>query len=123
MAFEINYHADEDCIFVSFSGRISMPIVRKYLELLLPILEETGCTRLLSDCLDAEINLTSTDIMQFPKLAAASPLTARLKRAVVAAPGTSGFELYEALSRIMGQRLKVFRSREAALEWLMADSK
>ena len=74
--FEINYNQDQDCIFVKFTGRVSMPVVRKYLEELLPLLEETDCRRLLSDCLGAEINLTSSDIMQFPKIAAKSPLTA-----------------------------------------------
>lgn len=121
MAFDIRYDSEQACIFVRFTGRISMPIVRKYVEELLPLLEETGCRRLLSDCTEADINLTSTDIMQFPKIAAASPLTAQLKRAVVATPGTSGFELYETLSKVMNQRLRVFQTRDEALEWLMQE--
>ena len=119
MSFDIKYDSAQECITVTFTGRVSMPTVRKYLDALLPLLEETDCTRLLSDCSEAGINLTSSDIMQFPKIAAESPLTARLRRAVVATPGTGGFELYEILSKVMGQEVRVFNTREEAMEWLM----
>lgn len=122
MLFEINYDKEKECIFVTFTGVISMPVVNEYIAALLPVLEETDCRRLLSDCREAGIQLTSRDIMQFPKLAAASPLTARLKRAVVASTGTSGYDLYETLSKVMGQQLRVFETPEEALEWLMEDS-
>ena len=60
--------------------------------------------------------------MQFPKIAAKSPLTARLKRAVVATPGTSGFELYEILSKVMGQPVRVFETMKEAEAWLAEDT-
>jgi hypothetical protein len=60
--------------------------------------------------------------MQFPKLAAASPLTARLKRAVLATPNTSGYELYETLSKVTGQQLRVFKEEDEAMKWLFDDS-
>lgn len=119
MIYDIQYDAEQDCVFVKFNGRISMSIVREYVAALLPVLEETDCRRLLSDCMDAEVNLSSSDIMQFPKIAAESPLTTRLKRAVVATPGTSGYELYEILSKVLGQQLRVFKTREEAMKWLM----
>jgi hypothetical protein len=122
MSFDIKYDPEQECIFVTFTGTISMPIVRKYLDDLLPLLEETDCTRLLSDCLEAEVHFTSTDIMQFPKIAAESPLTTRLKRAVVATSGTSGFELYEILSKVMSQQVRIFETQEEALAWLLADT-
>ena len=120
MIFDIKYDAEQECIFVVFNGRITMSVVREYIAALLPVLEETDCKRLLSDCREAEVHLTSSNIMQFPKMAAESPLTARLKRAVVATPGTSGYELYEILSKVTGQQLRVFKTREEAMEWLMA---
>ena len=122
LIYDIKYDPEKECIFVTFDGRVTMSLVREYIAALLPVLEETDCRRLLSDCCKAEILLSSSDIMQFPKIAAESPLTARLKRAVVATPGTSGYELYETLSKVMGQQLRVFKEREEALEWLMEDS-
>ena len=122
MPYAIRYESEKDCIFVTFTGKITMPLVREYIAALLPVLEETDCRLLLSDCLMAEVHLSSRDIMQFPKLAAESPLTARLKRAVVVTPGTSGYELYETLSKVMNQHLRVFKTREEALEWLMIPS-
>jgi hypothetical protein len=121
MGFDIKYDSEQECITVTFTGRVSTPIVRKYLDALLPLLEETGCTRLLSDCREAETRFTSSDIMQFPKIAEETPLTAQLKRAVVAIPGTSGFELYEILSKVMGQQLRLFESMEEAQAWLFAE--
>jgi hypothetical protein len=122
MIFDIQYDAEQDFIRVVFSGRITMSVVREYISTLLPVLKETDCRRLLSDCSQAEVHLTSSDIMQFPKMAADSPLTARLKRAVVATPGTSGYDLYETLSRVMSQQLRVFDERDEALAWLLKDT-
>ena len=122
MKFDIQYDADQDCIFATFNGRVTMSVVHEYIAALLPILEETDCRRLLSDSREADIHLTSSDIMHFPKLAAESPLTARLKRAVLATPGTSGYELYEILSKVTGQQLRVFETKEEALKWLFEPS-
>jgi hypothetical protein len=122
MIFDIQYDSDQDCIFATFNGRVSMSVVRDYITALLPILEETDCLRLLSDSREAEVHLTSSEIMQFPKLAAESPLTARLKRAVVATQGTSGYDLYETLSKVSGQQVRVFTTKEDALSWLFEPS-
>jgi hypothetical protein len=118
MPFEIEYNADQDCIFATFTGEITMSLTKEYIGALLPILKETGCQRLLSDSRDAKLKLSSMDIMQFPKMAQASPLTANLKRAVVASPGTSGYELYETLCNLQGQNVQVFSSKEKAMDWL-----
>ena len=56
-------------------------------------LSKPGCQRVLSDSRSASLKLSSMDIIQFPKLAQASPLTANLRRAALASPGTSGYEL------------------------------
>ena len=93
MPFEIKYDEKQHCIFATFTGKITMELTREYIAALLPILEETGCQRLLSDSREAELNLSSLDILQFPKLAAASPLTARCKRAVLPPRATSGFDV------------------------------
>jgi hypothetical protein len=120
MPFEIQYDSDMDCIFATFIGSITMTLVKEYIAALLPILEETDCRRLLSDSRTADVQLSSRDIMQFPKLAEASPLTARLRRAVIASPGTSGYELYQTLSEILGHNIQLFTSREEALKWLLS---
>ncbi len=61
------------------------------------------------------------DIMGFPKMAGASPLTKNLKRAVLASPGTSGYELYETLCNMQGQNVQIFSTRADAMTWLMSD--
>ena len=121
MPFDISYHADDDCIVAKFTGVINMTLVHEYLTALIPILEETGCTRLLSDSTEARVQLSSMDILQFPKMAAASPLTARLKRAALAAEGTSGYEMYATFSKMQGQNLRVFTDRSEAMKWLLSD--
>lgn len=120
MAFEIEYKVDQDYILSTFTGQITMRVVREYIETLLPLLEDTGCRRLLSDSTNAQLQLRSLDILRFPKLAEDSPLTAHLKRAVLAPPGISGYELYETFSKLYGQHLRIFTDRKDALEWLLA---
>ncbi len=121
MPFEITYNKEDNYVVSTFTGQFTMTVAREYVAALLPILEQTGCTRVLSDSSQAQIQVTSMDIMQFPKMVAASPLTANLKRAVVAAEGSSGYEMYETLSKIQGQYLQVFTNRDEAIAWLMAD--
>ena len=55
----------------------------------MPVVESTGCHRVLSDSRSGDLNLTSFDIMQFPKMAEASPLTSKLKRAKLPPPPVS----------------------------------
>lgn len=119
MPFKIEYDAGMDCIFSTFTGEITMALTKEYIAALLPVLEETGCRRVLSDSRQAHLKLSAMDIMQFPKMAAASPLTETLKRALLASPGTSGYELYETLCNLQGQHVQIFSSKEEALEWLM----
>lgn len=121
MPFKIEYIAEQDYILATFTGQITMRLTRDYIAALLPILEETGCQRLLSDSVNAKLQLSSLDIINFPKMADASPLTAKLKRAVLAPTGSSGYELYETLSKMYGQQLHVFIDRKEALRWLLSD--
>lgn len=121
MPYDITYNADDDYIVSTFTGIVNMTLVKEYIAALLPILEETGCRKLLSDSTEARIQLTSMDILQFPKMADASPLTARLKRAAVAAEGTSGYEMYATLSKMQGQYVQVFTDRKEAVKWLLSD--
>ena len=84
MPFTIEYRGDQDYILSTFTGPITMALVHEYIDALVPVLEDTGCQRLLSDSTAAQIQVTTMDIMQFPKIAAAYPLTSALKRAALA---------------------------------------
>jgi hypothetical protein len=121
MPFTIEYIGDRDYILSTFTGPITMALVHEYIDALLPILEDTGCRRLLSDSINAQIQVTTMDILQFPKMAQASPLTTDLTRAALAPIGTSGYEMYETFSKIQGQDVRVFTDRLEALEWLLPD--
>jgi hypothetical protein len=121
MPFEITYDAADDYVLATFTGQIHLPLVREYIAALLPVLEETGCRRLLSDSTQAQIHLSDADIIQLPRMAEASPLTAALKRAALASEGSSGYAMYETLSKMQGQNLRVFSDRNEALQWLLSD--
>jgi len=121
MPFEIQYDADKECIFSTFTGKITMAIVHEYIDTILPVLKEHDCKRVLSDSRNAEIQVSAIDILSFPKLAAKSILTARCKRAVLASPGQSGYFMYETLSVIQGHKVRVFSDRDEAMKWLMED--
>jgi len=122
MPFTIEHIKDPDYLLATFTGPLTMGVVREYIDALLPILEETGCRRLLSDSTAAQIQITSKDIMHFPKMAETSPLTNALKRAALAPDDTSDYEMYETFSKIQGQEVQVFTDRTEALEWLLSDT-
>lgn len=121
MPFEIKYDSDSRCVFAQFTGKVTMTLIREYIADLLPLLEEHDCRRVLSDSRAAELEISALDILQFPKMAAASELTARCKRAVLAAPGTSGYEMYQTLSEMQGHKVQLFTNTADAMDWLMQD--
>ena len=122
MPFEIQYDAEKECIFATFTGKITMALVHEYIDAILPVLEEHDCKRVLSDSRNAEIQLSAIDILSFPKLAAKSRHVMRCKRAVLASPGQSGYVMYETLSVIQGQKVRIFPDRDEAMKWLLEDS-
>lgn len=121
MPYDIKYIEKEDYIVATFTGVVNMTLVHDYIAALLPILEKTGCKRLLSDSTEAQMQVTSMNILKFPKMADESPLTAQLKRAVLAAEGTSGYEMYATFSKMQGQNLRVFTDRDEAIQWLLSE--
>ncbi len=121
MPFEITYNDKDDYIVSTFTGLINMTMVHEYLDALIPVLEKTGARRLLSDSTEAQVQVSAMDIMQFPHLAEASPLTAGLKRAALAAEGSSGYLMYETFSKMQGQNVRVFTDRDEAVQWLLTD--
>lgn len=122
MPFEISYDTENKCVLAVFTGQITMPMVREYIAALIPLLEEHDCRRVLSDSREAKLQLSARDILSFPKLAAESKLTARCRRAVLASKGKSGYAMYEALSLIQRQKVRVFTDHGKAMEWLLSDS-
>lgn len=122
MPFTIEHIADQDYILSTFTGLVTMDLIHEYIDALLPILEDTGCHRLLNDSIHAQIQVSSMDIMQFPKMAEASPLISDLKRAALAPADTSNYEMYETFSKMQGQYVQVFTDRSEALEWLLSDT-
>ena len=121
MPFKIKYDTDSQCVFAHFTGKVTMTLVREYIAALLPLLAEHDCRRVLSDSREAELELSALDILQFPKMAELSPLTARCRRAVLAAPGTSGYDMYQTLSEMQGHKVRLFIDPDEAIEWLKQD--
>ena len=122
MPYTIEYLEEENYISIEFTGFLTLTLMRSYLAELLPILEKTGCTRLLNDPSQTQVQLSSVDIIQASKMANESPLTAHLKRAVIASPGMSCYNMYEILSKTTGQYIQIFPERERALKWLLSDN-
>ncbi len=122
MPYNIEYQQDADYIEAVFTDCITMGVIQTYLPKLLPVLEQTGCKRVLTDAREAKFPSTVRDILQLPKMLAASPLTRGLKRAILYKEWANGFDLYEIISNMQGQNVQIFTDREAALEWLLSDA-
>ena len=117
MPFKIKYDAEQDCILASITESLTRAVVHEYFIALDPVLKETGCYRVLSDCSQSQILLSSLDIMQFPKMVESLSAVKQSKRAVLFPSGSSGYELYGMVSK--SEKLRVFTDKEEAMKWLM----
>lgn len=122
MPYTIEYDEEQNCVFARFTGIIDMALTLEYIAEVTQILKVKNCRRLLNDSTEAQLKLNGRDILSFPKLAQISEETKLAKRAVLARPNTSGYLLYETLSHMAGQKVKIFYDREEALQWLMSDA-
>lgn len=122
MPYSIRYDEQLNCVFSRFDGVLTMAVIKAYLDEVLPLLEKTGCLRVLNDTRDARLSLTSMDIMKMPKMAKQHMFTYPIKRALLAPHGMSGYDLFAILSNMLGQKVRIFHDEEEAMAWLMTEN-
>ena len=122
MPFAISYDTDIQCVCCRLTGTITMSMAKEFMEALVAELKQHDCRRVFNDAREAVIQIGSIDLINLPKTIAGIPELADSKRALVATPGTSGFEIFKTTSDIQGQNVCMFTTREEALAWLLDES-
>ena len=125
MEYTYHYNADGHIIEVKYQGKITSKDVGGILSGALQAAEENGCVRFLSDCREAELSLSVTDIYRIPKAfadlsASRGLLIQTFRYAILISKGSSNFGFLETVFINNMQRAKLFFDLEPAKEWLIA---
>jgi len=81
-------------------------------------LHEHGCTRILNDLREVDLELSTVDIYDIPNLVAGSGIERSVKRAVVFSRDVGDYQFFETVSVNQGQFVRVFEDFDVAVTWL-----
>ncbi len=131
MAYEVVYHAEEDCVIARIEGVVDLDMVHEYACEIIRQLSAHHCRRLLNDVRKASIRLSTADIYDLPawieEALEEAGMNRGFKRALVVARDFNDYKFYETVSRNHGHLLEVFADANAthifrdltkAHEWL-----
>ncbi len=118
MPFEIKYDDNTACMMCHMSGKINQQVIDEVLSVLIPQMKKNDCLRILNDLRDAEIDLSTVDIFNLPKMFVKAGIDPLSKRAVVVKAPTDDLSFFENVFVNQAQLVKVFTDYDEALKWL-----
>jgi len=118
MPFTINYDPQDRCVLGKITGPIEPNIVREFTGQVAELVTKTGCDRVLNDLREAEVQLTTTQILAIPESLTAVGMPSWVKRAIVFQGEPDDYAFFETVSLNRGQIVRVFTDYAAAREWL-----
>ena len=123
MPYQIHFRKDVDCVFLMHTGELDIEQARRSRNELRDVLEAHNCNRVLIDETQADKKLSVIDEHQFTA-EYGSELPRRVRIAVVVhCEKMSEARFVENVAFNRAIQLKIFPSREEALDWLSATEK
>jgi hypothetical protein len=122
MPWKTRYLPDEKIVEMTFEGNISMASMAEVLENVLGLLEKEHTFLVLGDCLKIQHNNSAFNIYDLPKSYETRQVDHRVKEAMILptdSEARKNVEFYETVCRNRGYNVRVFETREAALDWLL----
>jgi hypothetical protein len=119
MPYEITYDKNIQFVKVCVYGKIDLPFVRGIASEVVCLARYNSCDRILCDLREADLELTSLDILSIPKIVTKAGLKPWSKRALVVSADIDTYSHIETASRKKGQKVSIFRSIEEAKRWLL----
>ena len=124
MAQTTVYNSEAHIIETKFEGKLALKEAKKIISKIAQVAKENNCFLCLSDYRDAELNLTTSDIYNLPKLL--SDMTAQeglsattFKRAIVVRNNLEDFRFFETVTLNSMQNAKLFHEVDEAKKWLL----
>ncbi len=124
MSIKLNYDAETHCIHVRMEGCIDLAKIYEFGEKIAHAVKHHNCDRILNDARDTHIQISAMDLIYLPKTIFNNPsmsVIAKCKRALISSPGSSGFELFQTMSKLQGQMVKLFSHPDDGLKWLLSE--
>lgn len=121
MSHDLYHDSENDCIILRVEGKVTLDRIRRIAPEVARICEETGCSRLLNDMSETEIDIPVPELFKSPKIMEESNVPRVLKRALVVPSSFGELGFLENVSRNRGHNLMVFRDIEEARKWLLAE--
>ncbi len=126
MSHTMTYNSELHIIEIKYQGIIRLEEVKETFSEAVRMIQEVNCFLTLGDYRNAEVNLSTMEIHQLPKiiadLLAPSGITPyKLKRAFVVAKDLDDFHFFETVTQNSGQQARIFRNIEEAKKWLFQE--
>ena len=121
MSHTIVYNSEEHIIELKVLGRLTMGEIREIIPQMVSTIKEKDCFSIVSDYREAELNLSTIDIYEVPKMisiALGEFDGFRLKRALVVTKDLKDFHFFDTVSFNQGQNVKLFQDIVEAKKWL-----
>jgi hypothetical protein len=124
MAQAIIYNSEAHIIETKFEGKLGLKEAKEIISNIVQVAKENHCFLCLSDYRQAELNLTTSDIYNLPKLL--SEITGLeglsaivFRRALVVKRNWENFQFFETVTRNTMQNIKLFQDIDEAKKWLL----
>ena len=123
MSHRVTYNSKLRFIESKIRGNLTFKEAKEIISKIIEIGKEKRCYSCLTDYRESEINMSTMEIYDLPKLiadvSASQGLSARdFKRAVVVKKGLENFHFYETVTLNSGQSVKIFQDIDEAKKWL-----
>ncbi len=121
MPWETRYLPEEKIIEIIFEGTFTLTSLAKILDNVLELVEKEHAYLVLGDCQKIEHSNTAFNIYDIPKEYENRQVNRRIREAMILPvdkDARQNVEFYETVCRNRGFNVRVFETREAALNWL-----
>jgi hypothetical protein len=124
MPYSVTYEAEAGYIAIGLIGTIDQPMARQLAAEVTRLMQKHNCFLVLNDAREATTTISIADIYDLPVIIAKMldqlglPVE-RLRRAIVVSAALNDFTFLEAVSRIRGQNIMLFRDMAEARKWLV----
>ena len=121
MSYSLRHDQDDNCLVLTFDGKVTLDVIKEVAPEVAKLSEETGCRLLLNDMSKATIAMSMMDVFSSPRVMDESKVSRTMKRALVVPPDFADAHFLETVTRNRGHDLMVFQEIEKAREWLLAE--
>jgi hypothetical protein len=124
MPYSVTYEAEAGYIAIVLIGTIDQPVARQLAAEVTQLMQKHDCFLVLNDACEATTTMSIVDIYDLPVIVSTMldqlglPVE-RLRRAIVVPAALNDFTFLEAVSRIRGHNIMLFRDMAEARKWLV----